>query len=130
METFLKILLLLDAAILATAVLLQAGQGGGLASLGGGAGTEAFMGGRQATTLLTKVTWWCAGIFLFLSLILAIMSAHAGTPRSVLQGTIPGPTPVQSAPLPIQGSQPAPATPTPAPQTKAPSPQTKAPSNR
>jgi len=31
-------ILLLDALILATAVLLQAGQGGGLASMGGGAG--------------------------------------------------------------------------------------------
>src|SRR6266699_1679481 len=60
--------------ILPPAVLLQAGQGGGLASLGGGAGTEQFMGGRQATTLLTKITWWCAGIFLFISLVLAFMS--------------------------------------------------------
>src|SRR5229473_5650498 len=57
---FLLFVLALDALILITAVLLQAGQGGGLASLGGGAGTEQFMGGRQATTLLTKITWWCA----------------------------------------------------------------------
>src|SRR6266568_4560633 len=56
MYNFLLILLTLDALILTTAVLLQAGQGGGLASLGGGAGTEQFMGGRQATTLLTKIT--------------------------------------------------------------------------
>ena len=54
MYTALKFILLFDALILATAVLLQAGQGGGLASLGGGAGTETIMGGRQATTLLTK----------------------------------------------------------------------------
>src|SRR2546426_6427841 len=51
MYNFLLILLTLDALILTTAVLLQAGQGGGLASLGGGARTEQFMGGRQATTL-------------------------------------------------------------------------------
>src|SRR2546426_659169 len=76
MYNVLLILLTLDALILTTAVLLQAGQGGGLASLGGGAGTEQFMGGRQATTLLTKITWWCAGIFLFISLVLAFMSAH------------------------------------------------------
>jgi preprotein translocase subunit SecG len=60
-------ILILDSLILATAVLLQAGQGGGLATMGGGAGTETIMGGRQATTLLTKVTWWTAGIFLFRS---------------------------------------------------------------
>src|SRR5207249_5295270 len=64
MYSFLVAILLLDAVILATAVLLQAGQGGGLATMGGGAGTESIMGGRQATTLLTKVTWWTAGIFL------------------------------------------------------------------
>src|SRR6266516_5043019 len=63
-------ILILDALILGAAVLLQAEQGGGLASMGGGAGTETIMGGRQATTLLTKVTWWTAGIFLFLALIL------------------------------------------------------------
>ena len=34
MYTVLKFILLFDALILATAVLLQAGQGGGLASLG------------------------------------------------------------------------------------------------
>src|SRR2546429_3468727 len=68
MYGFLVSVLILDSLVLTTAILLQAGQGGGLASLGGGAGTEQFMGGRQATTLLTKITWWCAGIFLSVSL--------------------------------------------------------------
>jgi preprotein translocase subunit SecG len=113
MYTFLLFLLTLDALILTIAVLLQAGQGGGLASLGGGAGTEQFMGGRQATTLLTKITWWCAGIFLFLSLMLAVMSAQSAAPRSVLEGGVPAPAPVQPAPLPLPA--------TPAPQTGQPS---------
>src|SRR5712691_6851425 len=101
MFTLLKIILLLDALILTIAVLLQAGQGGGLASLGGGSGTEMFMGGRQAVTLLTRVTWWCAGVFLFVALTLAIMSSQSAAPRSVLQGTVPAP-PAQPAPLPLQ----------------------------
>src|SRR3989442_11131864 len=75
MYNFLLILLTLDALILTTAVLLQAGQGGGLASLGGRAGTQQFIGGRQGTTLLTKITSWCAGIFLFISPLLAFLSA-------------------------------------------------------
>src|SRR5437588_12192912 len=107
MYSFLLILLTLDALILTTAVLLQAGQGGGLASLGGGAGTEQFMGGRQATTLLTKITWWCAGIFLFLALVLAVMQSHAGAARSVIQQNLPAQqqqAPAQSAPLPLQTS--------------------------
>ena len=99
MFTLLKFVLLLDALILTIAVLLQAGQGGGLASLGGGSGTEMFMGGRQATTLLHKITWWTAGIFLFLALILAVMSAHSGPvpPTRVL--TPVGNTTVPSDPL-------------------------------
>jgi len=108
MYTLLLVILVIDSVLLLTAVLLQAGQGGGLASLGGGAGTEMFMGGRQAVTLLTKITWWCAGIFLMLALTLAIMSSRSGAPRSVLQGNIPAPAPIQSTPLPlpIQGAQP------------------------
>jgi preprotein translocase subunit SecG len=104
MYTTLLVILLLDAVILTTAVLFQAGQGGGLASLGGGAGTETFMGGRQAVTLLTKVTWWCAGIFLFLALVLAVMQSHAGTARSLIQQNLPAQqqqAPAQSAPLPL-----------------------------
>ena len=118
MYNLLLFLLALDALILTTAVLLQAGQGGGLASLGGGAGTEQFMGGRQATTLLTKITWWCAGIFLFVSLVLAVMSSNSGAPRSVLEGNVPAPAPVQPAPLPL---------PTTPPQQSAPQPSNKTP---
>ena len=104
MYTVLLFVLIVDALILAAAVLLQAGQGGGLASLGGGAGTEQFMGGRQATTLLTKISWWGAGIFLFVSLVLAIMSSRASGPRSVIDTEAPAPAPVQATPLPIQGT--------------------------
>ena len=113
MYTVLKFILLFDALILATAVLLQAGQGGGLASLGGGGGTDVFMGGRQAVTLLTKVTWYCAFIFLLISLTLAVMSSRGGAPRSVLQGNIPAPAPIQSSPLPL----PLQSTPSPTPPT-------------
>src|ERR1044072_7712498 len=88
-------ILILDSFVLATAVLLQAGSGGGLASLGGGAGTETVMGGRQATTLLTKVTWWTAGIFLFLSLVLTFLSPAAAQPRSGLEGHGGAPAPAQ-----------------------------------
>src|ERR1051326_6330336 len=100
MYNLLLFILALDALILTTGVLLQAGQGGGLASLGGGAGTEQFMGGRQATTLLTKITWWCAAIFLFISLVLAVLSSNSAAPRSVLEGNVPAPAPVQPTPLP------------------------------
>ena len=120
MYTFLVVILILDALILGAAVLLQAGQGGGLASLGGGAGTETIMGGRQATTLLTKVTWWTAGIFLFLALVLTFMSQSGRQVRSILEGQVQqqAPTPVQPTPLPIETQPTAPA----APPARAPQP--------
>ena len=108
------VVLIVTCLVLITSVLLQAGQGGGLASLGGGAGTDVFMGGRQAVTLLTHVTRWSAGIFMLLAFVLSIMSARGGQPGSVLEGNLPAPQPVQSAPLPLQtapapGQQQAPA---------------------
>lgn len=115
MYSILVVILILDSLILATAVLLQAGQGGGLATMGGGAGTETIMGGRQATTLLTKVTWWTAGIFLFLALVLTFMSQAGGQVRSVLEGQGQQPAPVQQTPLPIE-TQPTAPPPPPPPQ--------------
>ncbi len=111
-------ILILDSLILAVAVLLQAGQGGGLATMGGGAGTETIMGGRQATTLLTKVTWWTAGIFLFLALVLTFMSQAGTQVRSVLEGQGQAPAPVQNTPLPIETQ---PTAPPPAPPPQPPS---------
>ena len=81
MFAFLLTLLILDAIILSAVVLLQAGQGGGLASLGG-ATTDTVLGGRQAVTILTKMTWWCGGIFLALSLLLSIVPRGGGLERS------------------------------------------------
>ncbi len=101
MFRFLLVVLIIDSLILGTIVLLQAGKGGGLAALGGGASTDSFLGGRQATTILTKMSWWCGGIFLGLSLALSAMSAQSGTPTSVLEGQVEAPSPVQ-LPRPAQ----------------------------
>jgi len=122
MFNVLLILLTLDALILTTAVLLQAGQGGGLAAPGGGAGQVQISGGRQATTPLTKITWWCAGIFLFVSLVLAVISAHSAAPRSVLEGGAPAPAPVQPTPLPLPATDAPQKTPPPQPSNQSPPP--------
>src|SRR3970040_2475695 len=100
MFAFLVSLLILDAILLSVVVLLQAGQGGGLASLGGG-GTDTVLGGRQAVTILTKLSWWCGGIFLLLSLLLSLVP-RAGR-SSGLQERIRAATPgaPQQAPLPL-----------------------------
>lgn len=100
MFALLVTLLILDAILLSVVVLLQAGQGGGLASLGGG-GTDTVLGGRQAVTILTKLSWWCGGIFLFLSLVLSLTPRGAGS--SALQERLRAATPAapQQAPLPL-----------------------------
>jgi preprotein translocase subunit SecG len=119
-------LLILDAVLLATVVLLQAGQGGGLASLGG-ATTDSVLGSRQSVTLLTRMSWWCGGAFLVLSLLLSLMSSGTQTGTSDLQqrlrtssppaSTRPSPLPITPAPGAAPGTA-APATT--APTTTAP----------
>src|SRR5690606_40740857 len=105
---FLLTLLILDGLLLMVVVLLQAGKGGGLAAMGGGAGTEMFFGGRQAATLLTRATWITGGIFLFLALVLSIMSSRQRIPESILQQefrqTAPAPQPVLPGVQPSEGA--------------------------
>jgi preprotein translocase subunit SecG len=102
---FLLIVLILDSIVLVAAILLQAGKGSGLAANFGGASSspDAFIGVRQAGTILTKATWWCAGIFLGLAFVLQVMSTRAQAPRSVLEKTFsnqPAPTPAPAGTAP------------------------------
>lgn len=98
--TFLKWVLLADALLLSLAVLLQSGKGGGLAaSFGGGSAGDALFGARQAGNLLTKTTWWTAGIFLFIAFAMQMMSARSVGPSSVLDQQFNQPAPTKSAPL-------------------------------
>lgn len=112
--------LVLDAMLLIAVVLLQAGKGGGLAAMGAaGAGTDSLFGSRQATTLLTKASWWTGGIFLALSFVLSIMSSRIAAPDPILRGAIQAPAPTTTPAIPGL-TQPAPAAPgatTPAPAT-------------
>lgn len=84
--------LILDGIFLCVVVLLQSGKGGGLAAMGGGAAaTDGILGGRQATTMLTRATWTTGSVFMLLSLVLSIMSSRATLPQSILrQDLAPG----------------------------------------
>lgn len=86
MYTFLVALLVLDGFVLGVVVLLQSGKGGGLAAMGGGAGaTDGILAGRQATTVLTRASWIGGFTFMFLALVLSIMSSRAQRPTSLLE---------------------------------------------
>jgi preprotein translocase subunit SecG len=78
------------------------------------------LGGRQAATLLTRLSWWFGGSFLVLSFLLSIMSSRNAAPASVLEGefqsgaSTPLPTPVlpgagapEGTAAPAEGAAPA-----------------------
>src|SRR3954470_6341657 len=114
-------LLAIDSVILIAAVLLQSGKGGGLAASFGGvtSSADAILGTRQAGNLLTKISWWCGGLFLGLAFLISLSSSRRSLPKSVLDQTFNAP-PAQTAPAPttppanILPVQPTPAAPAPA----------------
>ena len=110
MYGFLLTLLILDGLLLMVVVLLQAGKGGGLAAMGG-AGTDSFIGGRQAANLLTRTSWVTGGVFLALSLVLSIISSRDQQPSgSILQEEFrQGQAPATAPALPGTQPQTAPA---------------------
>ncbi len=131
MFAFLLALLILDGILMMIIVLLQSGKGDGLAAMGGAPmGTDSFIGGRQAATLLTKATWVSSGLFMALAFLLSIMSSRQQQPQSILRGefqqqsapapqpVVPGATPTRpGAQAPAGGAAPkaaAPAAPAPA----------------
>ncbi len=97
-------------------VLVQSGKSADIAAAFGGMGSQTAFGPRGAATLLTKLTTWCAVIFILTSLSLSILSSRkpaAGT-GSVFSGEKGAPaqskpaTPPATPPAnqPSPGSQP------------------------
>jgi preprotein translocase subunit SecG len=114
---FLLAVLLLIGFFMCVVVLLQAGKGGGLAAMGGAGTSDNLIGGRQAATLLTKSTWVSGALFLFLALVLSIMSSRQTSQESILRGQFPATAPqpllpgteaAPSATTPEGGAAPAP----------------------
>ena len=108
-------LYVLTCLVLMLVVLIQQGKGGDIASAFGGGSSQAAFGARTGATLLTKVTWVCAGLFVVGALALSVIGQRG--PSSVL-GSVPLPKPAQSAPAPVPA--PKPAAPQTTPQSSAP----------
>lgn len=96
---FILTLLVIDGLLLAVVVMLQAGQGGGMASLGGGT-TDLVMGGRQAVTILHTLSWWTGGIFMFLALVLSLIASRGAVGASDVQQRLRN-APAAIAPAPL-----------------------------
>ena|SRR2546422_3178272 len=102
--TFLLIFLIIDGLVLAVSVLLQAGQGGGLASMGGGT-TDMVLGGRQAVTILHKASWVTGALFMFLAVLLSIVGSQTRASESAVQKQLRAQqqAPIQQVPnVPLQ----------------------------
>ncbi len=111
MFTFLIVLISLIALVLCVIILIQSGKGGGLAASFGGASssTDSFMGGRQAANALTKMSWYGGGSFLFLALVLTVLSARPdAAPESILRQGIPGQPSLPEAPASLLEAVPEP----------------------
>ena len=108
MYGFFLAVLVLDGLFLAVVILLQSGKGGGLAAVGGSGGTmtEGVLGGRQATTVLTRATWTAGAIFMVMALVLSIMSSRARLPESVIEVNAPATSTTPAPVLPGGGEQP------------------------
>lgn len=123
MYTFLLVILIITSLVLIASVLLQAGKGGGLAASFGGASSssDSLIGSRQAGTVLTKVSWWGAGVFLFLAFVLGLMSVRTRVPKSVLDQPFSqapaAPATKGATPAPVTPLEQGKAAPTPAPTT-------------
>ncbi|MFS3134453.1 preprotein translocase subunit SecG [Gluconacetobacter sacchari] len=90
-------------------VLIQRSEGGGL-GIGSSQGMGSFMSGRGTANLLTRTTSVLAGIFMLLSLTLAVLNRGASTggghdilaqppaPAAVIPASPPAPAPAPTAP--------------------------------
>jgi preprotein translocase subunit SecG len=82
------------------------------ASFGGASSSsDALFGTRQAGNLLTKMSWWCGGIFIGLAFILEISASHGRVPTSILDKSF---APTKSAPTQTRPQQQIPSTAAPA----------------
>lgn len=125
---FLVVLHIIVCFILMGVILLQSGQAADIAGAFGGSGSQTAFGPRGAATFLSRATTWCAVMFMFTSMVLAVhvRTTSGGAGRSILE-QFSRPAPKSAAPAPVNPSQIPPAQPS-APPPAAPAPAPSAPS--
>lgn len=92
--------------VLIGVILLQSGQAADIAGAFGGSGSQTAFGPRGAATVLSRATTWCAVMFMFTSMALAVhvSTSSGGAGRSILE-QFSKPAPKSAAPAPISPSQ-------------------------
>jgi len=135
LHVLLTIIHILICLVLCAVVLLQSGKGGGLAGAfgGGGGAPQQLLGSRGMTTLLHKVTIYCAVGFFVTSFLLFMTDNRGGRASSgsvigeaATKGQIEVPVqgnPLESLPAPAQTPAETPAQPQPQQPQSQPQPQ-------
>jgi preprotein translocase subunit SecG len=92
--------------VLIGVILLQSGQAADIAGAFGGSGSQTAFGPRGAATVLSRATTWCAVMFMFTSMALAVhvSTSSGGAGRSILE-QFSKPSPKSATPAPIPPSQ-------------------------
>lgn len=84
--------------ILIVVVLLQHGKSADIAATFGGMGSQTAFGPRGTATALSRVTTWCAIIFMLTSISLTMFASRRGA-SSIMEGIRSAPTaPAQPSP--------------------------------
>jgi preprotein translocase subunit SecG len=85
-------------AILIVVVLLQHGKSADIAATFGGMGSQTAFGPRGTATALSRLTTWCAIIFMLTSMSLTFFASRRGgsTSNSIMQGVKTPSTPAQT----------------------------------
>lgn len=99
---FLVILHVAVCFVLMGVILLQSGQAADIAGAFGGSGSQTAFGPRGAATFLSRATTWCAVMFMFTSIALAVhvRTTSGGAGRSILE-QFSRPAPKSAAPAPV-----------------------------
>ncbi|MES3630161.1 MAG: preprotein translocase subunit SecG [Longimonas sp.] len=79
----------LIAVVMVIVILLQSGQGGGLAGIASGGATRQVLGTRQAPDLLEKVTWVLGTAFIVLCILINFLIQTQGPEESIIQQQAP-----------------------------------------
>ena len=91
--------------VLIIVVLLQHGKSADIAATFGGVGSQTAFGPRGTATVLSRVTTWCAVIFMLTSISLTLLATRNHT-TSIMQNEKSGPaTPAPTTPPPATPSK-------------------------
>lgn len=96
MTVLITIVHVIVCAILIVVVLLQHGKSADIAATFGGMGSQTAFGPRGTATALSRVTTWCAVIFMLTSITLSIFARQSGA-TSIMQGVQTSPAPAAPA---------------------------------